>query len=915
MSWAAARPWIVVAAVAVPWVVVWPSPERLVGQVRSLDAPIDGSLRVPFGAVFLARMNDEFDPHDRVLDVAFEDKEQTIFPRNREELWVALEEVPSDSVVLRLARGRETSIAHAGPVNLPGWRVVSRNWPPIFLGAAFLLFGLTIALGTRHPIAPPLFAVSWCFGANLLAQLDLILPEDPGLHGITSLRSRLGVVGLTLLPASVIHLAMRFPVVAPRLRSPAVVAVPYVFWLFPAGFAQLHLEDGTFLNTLEKITIGASFVAAGILAIGSLTAIRTMTPIERARTRALLFGLGLGSAVPLVYFVWGGKPPSQLRTPFVLSTLAFPAAISWAVVRYRLLDPPAWVQSAFLTGLTAVTSLLCASGLVSLAFSLLGEPAAAVSSEVVPVALTTTVLYQLLQLGLQRGAASRVLRDRAFERFLEQASQDLATARQPEVALERVESLIRTHLGASQVRCVTQLMVAASGEPLVRRGVELWLREGAPPHRIVRSRTRAEDPGPDLAEIVLPLVPQSAPKALVVLGSRADGLPYGDEHDRMLASLRHVATTALQAAATTADLEAKVAEKTNSLERALIDRQAVLRSARAICEADHVDEVLATLAAFAAAHGLSLRWEIPGPDRTRALERAMPGALADRIDVDGLMPARREELVPQLDTLSAFAGLAMGRLNLLAELKREVERQAQEIAEISSRRLHAEFVRGVAHELRKPTEEVRNRVEQLAASLPPELSLTLERIRAASREMSRRLDLLLFHSGLRLDLQRIDLVRVVHDAVEATRASGAARDFRTHHDLPRLPMLADPSRLLSVIENLLDNALKATGEGQRISVRTSLERDREHRGNWIQLEVLDEGRGIPPDQLDQIFEPGVGFGPSGFGLGLSLCREVVRMHGGTIGVDSRLGTTAFLIRLPQFRSGEGDDSSSRDLAS
>jgi hypothetical protein len=431
MSWAALRPWIVVAAVALPWVVVWPSSERLIGQVGGVDAPIDSSLRVPFGAAFLATANTDFEPHDRVLDIAFGDGEQTAFPRNREELRIALGENPSTSVVLRFARGRGISIAHAAPVTLPGWRAISRNWPLVFLGAVFLVFGLTIALGSGHPVAPPLFAVAWCIGANLLAQLDLVLPEDPGLLGIASLRSRLGVVSLTLLPASVIHLAMRFPVVAPRLRSPAIVAVPYVFWLFPAAFAQFHLEDATFLNTLEKISIGTTFVAAGILAIGSLTAIRTMTPIERARTRALLFGLGLGSAVPFVYFVWGGKPPPELRSPFVLSLLAFPAAISWAVVRYRLLDPPAWVRSAFMTGLTAVVSLLCASALVSLALSFLGEPAAALSAEAVPVALTTAVLYQLLHLGLKRGAGDRVLRQRAFEQFLEQASRDLSAARQP----------------------------------------------------------------------------------------------------------------------------------------------------------------------------------------------------------------------------------------------------------------------------------------------------------------------------------------------------------------------------------------------------------------------------------------------------------------------------------------------------
>lgn len=318
--------------------------------------------------------------------------------------------------------------------------------------------------------------------------------------------------------------------------------------------------------------------------------------------------------------------------------------------------------------------------------------------------------------------------------------------------------------------------------------------------------------------------------------------------------------------------------------------------------------------AFAAGQGVSLGREMPRPDRARSVGSTVAAGLRQVIGFEALVPARREELAPQLETLSAFAALAIGRLELLAELKREVERQAREIAEINSRRLHAEFVRGVAHELRKPTEEVRNRVEQMATQLPAELSETLERIRAASREMSRRLDLLLFHSGVRLDPRRIDLVCVVNDAVEAVRASGISRDLRVEHELARLPVLADPSRLLSVVENLLDNAVKATRSGQGISIRTRLERVAGHRGNRVQIEVADEGRGIPRSQLGQIFEPGVGFGPSGFGLGLSLCRQIVRLHAGTIDVTSRPGATVFRIRLPQFRSGESDDGNSFDPA-
>ncbi|MCP5060739.1 MAG: hypothetical protein GY937_28925, partial [bacterium] len=576
---------------------------------------------------------------------------------------------------------------------------------------------MTVGLGSRHPVAPPLFVVAWCVGSSVLTQMDLILPGDTGLLGMASLRPRLGLVSLTLLPAAMIHLAMRFPVVSPRFRSARVAAVPYGFWLFPAAFAQIHIQDAAFLNALERIAVGAAFLAAGILVVGSLTSARTMTPIERARTRALLFGLGIGSAVPFVYFITGGLPPAAFRTPFILSLLAFPAFISWAIVRYRLLDPPVWVRSAVFTGLTAMAALLLASGVVSFALSLLGEPGAGVSAEVVPVAFMTTVLYQLLHSGLRRGASGQLFRERAFEHFLEQASQELATAREPRRVLQRVQTLIQAHLGASEVRCVLEAEAAGCSEPLVQRGLALWHRERSTRDPIVQARARTEDPGPDVPEIVLPLLPHSAPSALVIVGSRTDGLPYGDDHARMLASLRHVATTALEAAATTADLEAKVTEKTTSLEQALSDRHAVLRAARAICEADAPDEVLATLRGFAAAHQAALHWDTAGPDGESDLGLTVPGQPTRLLQMEGVTPQRAEELTPQLGTLCAFAGLAIGRLELLAELKREVERQAAEIAEIKSQRLHAEFVRGVAHELRKPTEEVRHRVEELSASL------------------------------------------------------------------------------------------------------------------------------------------------------------------------------------------------------
>jgi signal transduction histidine kinase len=380
-------------------------------------------------------------------------------------------------------------------------------------------------------------------------------------------------------------------------------------------------------------------------------------------------------------------------------------------------------------------------------------------------------------------------------------------------------------------------------------------------------------------------------------------MPYTDAEERLLEGLRIVAATALGAAATAADLEARVRAKTADLARGLRDRQRVLEAAKGICGAEDGEDVLARLAAFAGAEGGAPRLTAEGEADGALVGRiAAPGCATRQLAVDGLSPERARELAPQLDALCVFAGLALARLGLLAELKREVERQAAELGEIRSRRLHAEFVRGVAHELRKPVEELRQRVESLASASGAREDADLSRLRALGRELARRLDLLLFHSGIRLDRRRTDLAQLSDEAVAAARAVRPDRDYWVFHEPPTLPVLGDPSRLLSVVENLLDNAVKATRPGQRITLRSRLERARSGAGPRAVIEVEDEGAGIDAERAGRIFEPGVSFVPGGFGLGLSLCREIVRLHAGTLELESRPGRTVFRVRIPLFAS-------------
>jgi signal transduction histidine kinase len=107
-------------------------------------------------------------------------------------------------------------------------------------------------------------------------------------------------------------------------------------------------------------------------------------------------------------------------------------------------------------------------------------------------------------------------------------------------------------------------------------------------------------------------------------------------------------------------------------------------------------------------------------------------------------------------------------------------------------------------------------------------------------------------------------------------------------------------RLLSLIENLIDNAVRATAEGGRVAVRTSCSRSpAPDSGPWATLVVEDDGPGIPPELGDEVFEPGVGRFRGGFGLGLTLVRDVTAAHGGQVGVASQPGRTVFHVRLPQ----------------
>jgi len=118
---------------------------------------------------------------------------------------------------------------------------------------------------------------------------------------------------------------------------------------------------------------------------------------------------------------------------------------------------------------------------------------------------------------------------------------------------------------------------------------------------------------------------------------------------------------------------------------------------------------------------------------------------------------------------------------------------------------------------------------------------------------------------------------------------------------PLLPMVkADKHRILQVLSNLIDNAIKFTPEGGRITVACEL------RENHVRFTVRDTGRGIEPEHLNKIFDlfwQAKATAHMGSGFGLAIAKAIIEQHGGTIWVESKPGLgSSFIFTLPQAGS-------------
>jgi PAS domain S-box-containing protein len=249
--------------------------------------------------------------------------------------------------------------------------------------------------------------------------------------------------------------------------------------------------------------------------------------------------------------------------------------------------------------------------------------------------------------------------------------------------------------------------------------------------------------------------------------------------------------------------------------------------------------------------------------------------------------------------------------------ERELERSYRELHQAHAQLAHAgalaavgELAAGVAHEVNNPTtyvmlslSEARHWLEQLrrgAAPSPGELdALLAEALDGARRVAAIVRDLRTFARFDALETRDLDLADAARVALRMTKGELRHQARVVTELMSAGPVAGDANRISQVIINLLLNAAQALEsaplEARVITVRTR--RD----GAWAVVEVRDSGPGIAPEVRGRIFEPffTTKARGQGTGLGLSLCRDIVEAHGGTIEVESELGHGAvFTVRLP-----------------
>ena len=290
----------------------------------------------------------------------------------------------------------------------------------------------------------------------------------------------------------------------------------------------------------------------------------------------------------------------------------------------------------------------------------------------------------------------------------------------------------------------------------------------------------------------------------------------------------------------------------------------------------------------------------------------------ERVKKDGRRIAASLSVSPVRDATGRIVGGAKIARDITLRKRFEAEREellakeraAREQAESASRAKDA-FLAMVSHELRSPLSPILAWARMLSRGLLDEEKTrraieTIERnARAQAQLIDDLLDVSRIVTGkLRLEVRPVDVVAVVDAAIDVVRPAADAKGIQLERVLDSEvgPVAGDAARLQQVVWNLLSNAVKFTPRGGHVQIVL------ERVNSQVEIAVSDTGRGIAPEFLPFLFqqfqqaETGSTRSYGGLGLGLTIVRRIVELHGGTVGAESPGvgGGATFTVKLPRM---------------
>jgi len=656
-----------------------------------------------------------------------------------------------------------------------------------------------------------------------------------------------------------------------------------------------------------------------------------------ARRRAsILVGIGLAVSMSLLTLCLVLGPDADLPLPITalglggLLLLDLFAVILW--IRYRHHTSP-WLGAAF-----ALPALGLGAGLLGIEQAPL--LAFLVSLPLFSIEVYRTVLSDLGAYGHELQAVSaRALRQTEDMAFLLEVGQAVTASLNLPVVLERVSEAVARAVDAEWAYVLLPadddagvLTVAARYGWWGRR----WEQEGQLPrqvsirlenysllrHAIQRQRQVLAN-RPEEYEQFEPLhrlLGRERPLGAVLLGHVGAQREFDEADGRLCQALVTQVATAIDNARLYHSLDEqaqRLAALLRVREEEVAQRQAILESiADGVVVVSDTEEVVM-------ANAVAER--ILGMTRDKLVGRTIRRLYAELLRTGRRKGSDRaifqwgdKEVTGSMAPVRMPDGSVLGYVAVFRDVTRE--RQA-ELAK-------AAFIETVSHELRTPLTSIKGYVELLTAgavgNVTPQQRHFLE---IADRNTERMVSLVnnliavseMERGTIRVEPRPVDMANLVAEAVQAVRQQAATSEVNLAVNLPRdlTSAWGDPQQLRQVVDNLLDNALRYTPAGGRVTVwaaEAHLEDDGTSPHNYLVVSVRDTGVGISAEEQELIFERfyrsenPLSVEAGGTGMGLAIVKSLVEAHGGRVWVDSEPGqgsTFSFTVPTSQDAQAAG----------